>query len=1068
MNRELINELIKIIDQLPDENSCVDYKLYPYENEKTYEFVKDLCAFLNSEESYNKDKYIIIGVSPKKEIVGLTEVPMQDDRFYQAAADYIFPRPLIETGTFKYKVREKELTFGYVYISKDNVDRIYEINKDCFYKKDKNEYTLEKALSRMAIASNAWIRRGSCKRVLDEYTRRKIYESDKNKKGFFIEDNIVYSKGNESINKKIIKTALLFGKWNEENENDKKIIEKYTRIKYEDFVEQLRLISKNENDFIFKRGTWNIKNRVEHIKYYALDFYKEDFDNFYNVVIDVLKETHPKLDLPNDSRYQFNTYDKSTKYSEQIRDGIAENLVLVEYLKNDFENCKIDVSNYVILCVRGILKDSDWHVWASLDKNLPILAEASPSEFLNQLEDYLNRDKKLEILFEHENQNGIKLYNYSTSIYCSLELIAWNTDNCVRVCMILSKLATKDKKAIDHIANIILPWNPNTFAPFVFRKIIVKNILNQDINIGWMLIKKLMPGEITYSIPTYKPKYINVPIEQDAMTYKEYYDQISEYIDLMIDYCKSSNNRLIDLINLLDNVSKDNFDKICAYLKSTKIKNKKDKSKYKLWDKVQNLIYRIKRNKNINIEIKKEMIEKLEDVSKNLEPNDYKYIISRLFKKNIEDLIENYDDYNKSKEKLSNQRFNEVKRFCENNSVNSIIDLVNVVENSYELGFVFADMNLTLKDEKNLILLSLDKNEKLIDFAKGYVYKKYNLDCQKYEISLLLELSQKAKNNFLQMLPYTIQTFENVEKLLGNNYKKYWLQVDIRVITDSNALEYSISRLLEVKRYSRALWVYRTSLNNNRNVKYDDNIVLTCLEEMENDFNQYDICEAIEELQNHNADKKRLFYIEWKYLSMLNNDDYRPITMEKEIASNVTRYVEILELAFKENSKEKDDRNINPNIARNAYSLLHQWKFVPGTQNDGFINGRKLNTWYEEMKNKCKENDRLEVGLFCFGRVLFYSSKDKKGFWIDKNVAKILNDNDTVRKGFKNEAFNSVGVVNWDENGTEYLKKRDEYKEKAQATEIEGYYNFATALREISDDFEINAKNMKDSFQYGI
>ena len=65
MNRELINELIKIIDQLPDENSCVDYKLYPYENEKTYEFVKDLCAFLNSEESYNKDKYIIIGVSPK-------------------------------------------------------------------------------------------------------------------------------------------------------------------------------------------------------------------------------------------------------------------------------------------------------------------------------------------------------------------------------------------------------------------------------------------------------------------------------------------------------------------------------------------------------------------------------------------------------------------------------------------------------------------------------------------------------------------------------------------------------------------------------------------------------------------------------------------------------------------------------------------------------------------------------------------------------------------------------------------------------------------------------------------
>lgn len=118
------------------------------------------------------------------------------------------------------------------------------------------------------------------------------------------------------------------------------------------------------------------------------------------------------------------------------------------------------------------------------------------------------------------------------------------------------------------------------------------------------------------------------------------------------------------------------------------------------------------------------------------------------------------------------------------------------------------------------------------------------------------------------------------------------------------------------------------------------------------------------------------------------------------------------------------------------------------------------------MKEKCKEKDRFEVGLSCFGHVLFYSPKSKNGFWIDKNVAEILNDNDNdiIRKGFKNEAFNSVGIVNWDENGLDYLKKRDEYRVKAEDTELEGYYNFATALREISDNFEFHAEHMSDSF----
>ena len=385
MKEELKKELMRIIDELPSENSCLDYKAFPYENSNIHELIKDLCAFLNSEDAYGKNKFIVIGIDDNKNILGLTTTIMQDDKFYQQAADYIFPRPSIETGTFKHKVRNLEYEFGYIYISKDNLDRIYEISKDYFYKKDKNPYLLEQALPKIAVASTAWIRRGSCKRVLDEYTRRKIYESDNAKKSFSLNNKVGYVDVNKSLNIKVIKTALLFGKWNEKNQNDKKIIEKFSGMDYNQFIDQFRLISKAESDFVFKNGVWEINNRDKYIEYYALDFYKEDFDNFKSIIVEVLMEKHPKLDLSSDKRRMSNIYGKFTKYSEEIRKGVSETLVIVECLKNNFENCRIDASNFAILVIREILENSSWYTWASLDSLLPFLAEAAPAEYLNEL-----------------------------------------------------------------------------------------------------------------------------------------------------------------------------------------------------------------------------------------------------------------------------------------------------------------------------------------------------------------------------------------------------------------------------------------------------------------------------------------------------------------------------------------------------------------------------------------------------------------------------------------------------------------------------------------------------------
>ena len=1062
MNYELQAELRRIIDELPSENSCLDYKAFPYENSKFSEFIKDLCAFLNSEDGYGKNKFIIIGIDDNKNILGLSTVPMQDDRQYQQAADNIFPRPQIETGTFKHKKNGVEYEFGYIYINKENTDRVYEINKDYFYKKDNNSYFLNAALSHIAVGSTAWIRRGSCKRLLDEYTRRKIYELERSRKKMEITEEIEYVNINNISNNKIIKTALFFGQWNENNKNDKKMIEQYTGFSYNEFVEKFRAVAKKEVDFVFKKNCWRINNREKYLRHYSLEYYKEDFEEMKKVVVEILKEKKPKLELDSDKRIMANVYNKITKYSDEMREGVAEFITITKSINSSFENCKNSVSNFVVLSIREILEKSSWNIWASLDQLLPYLAEAAPSEFLNQLEEYIVGSNSERIFCECEI--GITTYNYTTPIYWSLELIAWDTEYCVRACMILSKMARYDFNAIDHIANIILPWHPNTNAPVSYRKTIVDNILKEDISIGWNLLKKLMPGEITYSFPTNKPKYINVPEDDRETTNIEYYEQIDMYISLMIKYCKASDDRILDLVDLLDNVSKNNFEKICSYLKTNKITKKSDSSKYKIWNKLEKLKHWIKKHSKMNDLIKKEMLGKIEEVIVEIKPQNNLYLISNLYKKDNWEFIDDYENYEESSKALEKLQFEAINKLYEEQGLEKIIELNKIVEDSFLLGMNVARINSLKKEEVQIIFNNLNASGKVLEFSKGFVYKKYNIRKEKYDEELVNNLALSGKIEFLLMLPYNIMTFKYVREKLNKQEYKYWKKVDIRFIEDEEDLHYCILKLIEVKRYDRVLWIYRLAQHRKCKFQYNNEIILECLENINNNFNQYDICEAIRDLQKNNADANRMFYIEWKYLPLLNHGDNRPITMEKTLASSPEKYSEILELAFKEHSKKSEKRNINPDVATNAYRLLHQWKYVPGTKDDDYIDSHKLNKWFEDMKIICKKKDRLEVGLSYFGHVLFYAGKDKTNFWIDRTVAKILNEEELVRDGYKNQAFNAVGVVNCDEEGSEYIKLRNLYKEKAEKTELEGYYNFATALREIAENFEFHAEHMKETY----
>src|SRR5699024_1481188 len=156
---EIENKIMDILRELPSESNRLDYKAKDYSNIKITDFIKDVIAFLNSDESYEENKYIILGITNDKYICGLKNT-MRDDNEYQNLLNKINPRPDISTGSIDYNGR----AIGYIFISGKNKDRVYEVNED--YKSTNNNFVCK---------GQAFIRKATVNYQITNKDRERIY-----------------------------------------------------------------------------------------------------------------------------------------------------------------------------------------------------------------------------------------------------------------------------------------------------------------------------------------------------------------------------------------------------------------------------------------------------------------------------------------------------------------------------------------------------------------------------------------------------------------------------------------------------------------------------------------------------------------------------------------------------------------------------------------------------------------------------------------------------------------------------------------------------------------------------
>lgn len=881
--------------------------------------------------------------------------------------------------------------------------------------------------------------------------------------------------------------AELLGNWNENVTGDKVVAEGLLGKAYGEWIGAIREIALRPGTPLTQRdGIWKFVSRYQ--GWYALgpSLFDDHLDRLKINIVEVLKERDPKFELSPDERFAASIHGKILRHSHQLRRGLAETLALLGSHPKALTSCSFGKPDSIaVLAVREILEEADWVLWASLNDLLPLFAEAAPVEFLDAVEKALNASPTPFIEVFSQEGSGITGSNYMTGLLWALETLAWDAEYLTRVVIILAELASKDpggnwaNRPSSALAKILLPWFPQTSAPISKRHSAVATLLQELPAIGWKLLLDLLPESQQISTGSRKPAWREM-IPQDwaeGVTRREYWEQIAIYADLAVSAAKEDLDKLVQLIDRIDDLPPPARDKLLAHLGSQPVLEMSEAARLRLWDELVGLVTKHRKYADAKWAMKGDVIDQIAVLADQLAPRSPIYLHQRLFGEREFELMEKKTDFAEQRKILEELRRKAIAEVLDTGGFDAILKFTRSVESPQRVGFSLGSVGSSELDSAILPALLESEEKALAQLAGAYIWGRFRSKQWDWVDSLDIATWQELdKGQFLAYLPFTSETWSRVNRLLPSDESPYWTKASANPYEADAHLEIAVDHLLQHGRANVAIMcLERMQLDNmgftpEQAIRALDALYTTVAP---NAMDVYTIVDVIKALQNNpNTDPNSLFEVEWRFLPFLNEyHDASPKLLERRLADDPAFFCDVIRVIYR--SKDDDTKSDEPseqqkNIAENAYRLLTHWRTPPGSRPDGTFDGEVLAKWLEGVKAACQESGHLEVALIHVGHVFVYAPKDSDGLWIVHSVAKALNakDAENIRDGFSTELYNSRGVHSWSA-GREEKGLAEKYKADADAVEKHGYHRFAQSLRKLAGSYERDAERQatRDSLE---
>ena len=845
--------------------------------------------------------------------------------------------------------------------------------------------------------------------------------------------------------------AILVGKWMDNNEGDKSILETLSWKKYDQYEAILTAHLKEEESPLIHIGNmWRIRSPYEAIEYVQPRFTTSVLGKYREVCQNLIQDDDPEVvDRLKPDHLPIRKFNQ--QYSNTIKEGVYQSLCLMSIVDNTDVS---RVSQWVDETVKSLLKDWDLSRFLSNRHYFTALAEASPKEFLCFVEK-LPKDI-LDVVFT-PRQLKYSLFGWEisyTEVLFALEMLAWDVEYLNRVTKLLlcyseykneSNFANKPDNSLYNIYRFYLP---QTLASFEERMSILKAHSSKYGSAIYKICKtncESLSGTALELNQYYRWRLFG-ELKTTRHVKQITYEQLNVVVTLMLQCCDYSPEAMADLVSLSSHVSMNSVRMLILGMIREQLERIDD---------VQVVVDALRKEVTHHLSypdadwaLNKKELQPYQDLLNEIEPKDIMHKNAWLFEDFYVRLPRKYEgNYDKEMQKLKEMRDKVVQEIIGNNGHDSIWDFIKIVKcpESVSESIVFVSGESYLDD--------VCQKYKSYEISESFTRSFFSVLCH-HNVERYQELATQivTKDKDMAIMLYAPRYDEGLAKIASNCGEEikrcYWESVN--VCFAGGNVENVVRELVNVNRYSSAIDVICYA---REPVQMSDLEIVKILHSYlfksassRSQLDIYHIKTLLKRLDRSEDPEviRILIVVEFLMYRVLEHQmDMRSTRFIKELSRNPEMMVELVELAYvsDDGSQEQlegvaaENRKVYGECA--SHILLFGRNLVSFMNDEGDLDGGFMKQYIDKLYELAKERKRLGVIDYVVGNLLGDIPRDEN--YPPKELCEIVEElqSDVVDQHIRMRIINSRGMVgrSYNEGGDKersIVAKLEKYKEKTK------------------------------------
>lgn len=879
---------------------------------------------------------------------------------------------------------------------------------------------------------------------------------------------------------------LLLGAWDENVPGDRAALERLADQKYESIIQQLAKWVALPDSPIRKAGTaWKIASPRDAWFRIADNITSGDLDRFEYVALNILTSTNPLFDIEPTQRWRSQFDGKRPEYSDLIRTGTAEALVLLSLFPQVIRSVP-NAEKRSQGIVRKVLHTADSKRWWSLKQQLRLLAEAAPNVFLSAVEDSLAQfPSPLMALFK-EDEGGVIGNEHLSGLLWSLETLAWDSECFPKVARLLAALARRDpdgkwqNRPKNSLRSIFLLWYPQTNASFNERIEVLDALRTEEPKVSWKLLLSLLPRGHDVATPSPQPRWrdfsVDNPKEVTRSEIAEGAGRISSW--LLADVGHNA-KRWTQLIKVLPNLSSDHRQRAAAQLKDA-APLFDDEGRSDVSTSLRSLISHHMSFSNSGWALPVAELKRFDEAIAALEPKDEVERLVWLFaSEHVPLLNPTGRGFQDDEEEAWRLRREAVSSLLARGKVHELLRLASKVDMPALVGAAIADVSTDAAFVESTLIKALHADDKSRGIAHGIIVREAARKGVGWIDALISQArtekwSQEVTVRMLLSIPHSKRLWDQVGSFGSNVENSYWSQIGIPWIRDEDeAIPFALNKLIDAGQALRAVY-----FAGRHKEKISSQLLSKVLAEAaradwptdpgnEAVMFQHDVAEILQDLDaRKEVPEKEIASLEWQYLALLQYSNRKPVILHKTLSEDPQFFVHVLSALYKPDPESgvEDDKNFDTAhaqaMASHAFNLLDSWVDMPGKRG-AIVNYGALKSWIDDARKLAQKRGRRGIGDHEIGKVLSCAPPDDDGLWPAAAVRAAIEAiaSSDLEAGFINGVYNKRGAT-WrslTEGGEQERGLAKNYRDWASKTRIK-WPRTSSVLDRIAATYEEEAR----------